>query len=185
MSEGLPPILWVTGPPGAGKSTLCEEILKCFSHGFHLSVDDLRTAVKVGLADSVPWTEETERQFQVAEAASCDIARRYQASGFAVAIDHCRNLPRLDELISAHLTGLPVVKICLLPDLNVNLQRNLDRKNKPFDPAVLSETIRFTSDKFRQDVGPGWHVLDNSALSVDDSVRWVREHIPIASHQKA
>ena len=40
-----------------------------------IPVDDLRSWVVSGFADSVPWTNETERQFQIAEGAVCDLAR--------------------------------------------------------------------------------------------------------------
>lgn len=77
----------------------------------------MRHWVVGGLSDSVPWTDETERQFQVAEEAVCDVALRYQGAGFAVLIDHCRNLERLDRLVHERLSHVPVVKICVLPSL--------------------------------------------------------------------
>lgn len=144
------------------------------SHGFHLPVDDLRLWVTSGLADSVPWTDETERQFQVAERAVCHVARTYQEAGFAVAIDHCRNHKRLDALIATDLPGIPVRKVMLMPDLETNLQRNLERTNKEFHPAVLEGVIRFTNEQYRLDIGPDWLVIDNSSLSVEETLDLIR-----------
>lgn len=141
-----------------------------YPRGLHIPVDDLRLWVSSGLSDSVPWTDETERQFQIAEESAMLVATRYQDAGFAVAIDHCRNIPRLDSITSTWLCDRNVVKVLLLPDLEVNLKRNRDRTNKDFDPGILDDTIRFTNDAFREANATGWRVIDNTTLSVDDSL---------------
>ncbi len=162
----MSPIFLISGPPAAGKTTLCDALLARFERGLHLPVDDLRGWVGPGMADSVPWTDETERQFQIAEGAALGVARHYQTAGFAVAVDHCRNPRRLDE--SFAVPG--VVKVLLMPDLETNLRRSHTRTNKAFDPHLLDETIAYTNDRYRQDVGAGWLVIDNAELSVEATV---------------
>ncbi len=173
MESSPPPIFWITGPPAVGKSTLCIALLKEFEFGLHLSVDDLRTWVTVGISESVPWTDETERQFRIAEAASCDVAKRYQTNGFAVAVDHCRNLPVLEELIAEHLADRPVIKVCLMPNLECNLERNATRTNKTFGPELLVDTIIWTNTNYRNQVPSGWEVIDNSNMTVEETIRHV------------
>jgi hypothetical protein len=148
-----------------------------FPLGMIVPVDDLRTWVVSGLAESVPWTDETERQFKIAEAAVCDVVRRYHEAGFAVAIDHCRNLPTLEALISKHLADLPVTRICLMPELETNLDRSHTRTNKPFDPHMLDETIQWTNTNYRLTIPEPWHVLDNTHVSVEATVTWVLDKI--------
>ncbi|RYG36530.1 phosphotransferase [bacterium] len=164
------PIFWISGPPAAGKSTLCGALLARFEFGVHIPVDDLRPWVVSGFADSVPWTDETERQFQIAEQAVCGVVRPYHRNGFAVAVDHCRNMRRLEEVIRSELSDLPVLKICLMPELSVNLHRSHTRTNKPFDPHMLDETILHTNANYRQDRLPGWHVIDNTTMTVEETV---------------
>lgn len=178
MSSVAPirPLFWITGPPAAGKTTLCEAILQRYERGLHLHVDDLRSWVVQGLADSVPWTEETERQFQIAEAATCDVAKRYHTAGFAVAVDHCRNLPRLTALLDEHFDEQPLVKVCLLPNLEVNLYRNETRTNKPFGPELLLETIKATNAFYRANSAPGWLIVDNTQLSICQTLDVIWEH---------
>lgn len=163
-----PPIFWISGPPAAGKSTLCAALLARFDRGYHLPVDDLRSWVVSGLADSVPWTEETERQFQVAEAAACDIARQYRQAGFAVAIDHCRNPTRLEWVIQE--SELEVIRVLLMPELETNLSRSHARTNKTFDPHLLDDTIKATNGGYRQSVPDGWLVIDNTRMTVEESI---------------
>ncbi|MDR3690898.1 MAG: AAA family ATPase [Fimbriimonas sp.] len=171
--NGDSPIFWISGPPAAGKTTLCEALLAEFQLGIHLAVDDLRNWVTSGLSDSVPWTDETERQFQIAEAASCDVAKRYQDAGFAVAIDHCRNMPTLERAISTHLAGREVIKVCLMPDLDTNLDRNATRTNKSFGADLLIDTIRWTNANYRKETPVGWTVIDNSSMTVAETVRLI------------
>lgn len=168
------PIYIITGPPAAGKTTLCQATAKRFERAVHIQVDELRLWVTQGLSDSVPWTEETERQFQVAELAACDIARRYQDAGFAVMIDHCRNLERLEQLIAEELSGRHVVRVCLLPTLERNLRRNRERTNKDFDPAILEDVIRHVHAEMSAAEVPGWHMPNNSQLNLREMMSFIR-----------
>lgn len=160
----------VSGPPGAGKTSLCEALLATCEFGLHLPVDDLRSWVKSGMSDSVPWSDETERQFQIAEKAACAIARTYSMAGFTVAIDHCRNPKRMQALVNEEFVGFETMKILLLPNLPENLARNLARVNKPFAPEILNDTICATNEGFRIDIPEGWVVIDNSEMTIKDTL---------------
>jgi cytidylate kinase len=170
-------VFFISGPPAAGKSTLCRALLDEYRRGVLLPVDDLRSWVVTGMADSVPWTDETERQFQIAEAAAAGVVRCYHEAGFAVAVDHCRNPLRLEAVIQESLADLPVVRVLLMPDLSVNLHRSHTRTNKTFDPHMLDETIEFTNHRYRLDAPEGWLVLDNTAMTVEETVRAIQSAV--------
>ncbi|CAN5552144.1 hypothetical protein BH11ARM1_BH11ARM1_13490 [soil metagenome] len=159
----LPPIFVVTGAPAVGKSTFCTELMQRFDLGFHVPVDNLRDWVVSGIANPLNWCDETSRQFKLAELAAADVARRYNDAGFAVAIDHCQELPVLDELILESLPGRKVIRIALTCDLEVNLQRNRDRTNKTFDHQILVATIENLNPKYREPekVDAQWNTIEN------------------------
>jgi hypothetical protein len=149
---------------------LSKSLVRCFELGIHIPVDDLREWVVSGLAHPVPWTEESEHQFRIAEEVTCAIAKKYNEFGFAVAIDHCRNPKRMDAVAAEFLQGLNVIKVLLLPELETNLHRNAARTDKNFDPAELIDTIRSTNDVYRTDVGEDWVTIDNTSLSVEETL---------------
>jgi tRNA uridine 5-carbamoylmethylation protein Kti12 len=172
----MPTIYIITGPPGSGKSSLCAELIRRFERGAVVPIDDIRQWVKSGLADAVPWTDETENQFQVAEHIAMDTAVRYVEAGFTVCLDHCRNLPRWNQLIETHLASQKVIRVCLLPRLEINQRRNRERKNKDFPPEILTETIDFTHQQFTSTSHHRWLVLDNSQLDVVQTVERILSH---------
>ena len=159
------PIYIITGPPGAGTTTLSTELMRRYEYGIAIPVDDLRLWVASGLSDAIEWSDETARQFEVAEDAFCRIARCYWENGFAVAIDHCRNIPRLDKVIADYMPDLPVRRICLLPRLEINIERNRMRTNKDFDPELLEPIIRGMTDQFREKATEEWTLVDSGTLS--------------------
>ena len=165
----MAPIFIISGPPGAGKSSLADALLGRFPFGIHLPVDDLRDMVVSGRADPVPtWTEETMRQFQLARTSMAEIAARYATAGFAVAIDDIIFPGETDVFF--RFPGFEVYRVLLLPGLETMRRRNSERTNKHFDTRILDGTIialheAMQSELFNKD---GWIVIDSSALSVEE-----------------
>lgn len=162
----------INGPPAAGKTTLSRALMARFEKGIHIPVDDLREWVVSGIAQPMDWSDETARQFRLAEEAAADVALRYRRAGFAVAFDHCRLTENIDWLTDERLGGSPVYRVLLHSSLERNLARNEQRKNKEFDPEVLTRTIRGLNPQMSPDgcMRPGWTYLNNETDGIEEAV---------------
>jgi hypothetical protein len=100
------------------------------------------------------------------------VARLYAHEGFAVALDDVVFARDVRSMYEPHLGGLPLVRVLLLPSVDVALARNAARTSKAFDTSVLAEPIRHIRDALaaQGDQLAGWLILDTSALTADETV---------------
>lgn len=137
-------------------------------------MDILRFWVVSGRRDTLDgWSDETERQFVLAENAAVDVALRYQAAGFAVCIDHCRRPQVLEDLFESRLVEVKAAKVAIVPPLDLCLHRSETRTNKDFHHSELTEVIIGVHKGYSQRdlAGKGWIVTENSGTlneSVDE-----------------
>ncbi|NJK43569.1 MAG: AAA family ATPase [Pleurocapsa sp. SU_196_0] len=170
------PIFVISGTPGSGKSSVSRALMERFAFGVHVPVDDLREFVVSGIAHPVPtWTQETTRQFRLARGNAVRMARFYAESGFASAIDDVISAESFAADYAPCFEGVFAHRVLLRPRLEVALERNASRDTKPFETGVLEDVIRFLHADLSVMERHGWHVVDSSDLTLEETVSAVLE----------
>jgi ADP-ribose pyrophosphatase YjhB (NUDIX family)/chloramphenicol 3-O-phosphotransferase len=123
-------VVIVTGPAGAGKSTVARALCRRFERAAHIAVDALRHMVVSGYASPVPGradVEEARRQAALARRNAAALARNFACAGFHTVIDDVlERREELDEYLAA-LVGCTVAFVTLLPTVEALRARDAER----------------------------------------------------------
>jgi hypothetical protein len=183
-----PFVLLLTGPAGAGKTTVAAEWASSRSAPTaHVSLDDVRDFVKAGYANPEDgWNEETQAQYDLARELCATMARGYVEAGISCALDDAI-FPEWAEVgyepWRRALRDVPHVLVVLLPRLEVARRRNDvghdgHRRLRPKTVQMIYEDMM----PWREASVP---LIDNSDLSVAETVAEVDrvlDDVPVVAH---
>lgn len=161
----------ITGPCGAGKSTVADELCKRFDKTASINVDYVREMIKNGYTRPFPKTKEADRQISLATENACILANNFLKSGFNVFIDDVViSKEHLDEYY--HKIDNLLVFI-LLPNKNV-----LEKRDKTRGKEALNERALELHDKFNEIVNNRkWNIIDSSEHNIGQTVKEIMKII--------
>jgi cytidylate kinase len=157
-------ILIVTGPPGAGKTTMARALVDRFDLAVLLEGDAyFRSVVRGWIA---PWTPPARHQNTVVTQAMATSAGEFARGGYAVVIEGIIGPWFLDTFVPA-AGGVPVHYLIVRPSADVAMARAVAREAPALvDPAPIAQMY----DAFESHSGYERHVLDTTDHTVDDTV---------------
>lgn len=144
-------VIIVTGPAGAGKSSVAAALCERFDRMVHIEVDTLRHMVRAGYRH--PWIEgdaQATEQLLLATRNAAAIARECVALRYAVVIDDVAQSSVAAQYREA-LAGIDahVHFVTLLPSLEVSLARDTDRS------ASIPDRVRALHAEFSAEAAAG------------------------------
>jgi AAA domain len=152
------PITIVTGPPGAGKSTVCSLLARTRPLGLHLVGDQLFHWIVSGYVP--PWMPGASRQNATVMAAMADAAGRFSEDGYDVFVDGIVGPWFLPHWLSAVPPSESIRYLILRPSRVVALARAIGRTGP--DDLADADPVASMYSAF-EDLGVFEdHVLDSS-----------------------
>ncbi|MDG4859559.1 AAA family ATPase [Streptomyces sp. T-3] len=162
-------VMVVTGPPGAGKSTVSALLARLLSPSVHLHTDDFWAFIKAG--GIAPYLPEAQRQNEVVMGVVTEAAFGYARGGFQVVLDGIVGPWFIDGFLrAAKAYDIRLRYVVLRPDEETTLGRATGR-----GPDALTEREPVLS-MYRQfqDLGElDWCALDSGGQTPEETAQRV------------
>jgi chloramphenicol 3-O-phosphotransferase len=161
-------IVIISGPPGAGKSSVCRALCDRYDRTVHLETDVLYGAIKMGFVQ--PWLAASSRQNHMVSRAAARAATAYAQDLYAVFIDGVIGPHLLPDYVEElRVAQTPVHLAVLLPSLESVVERGIAREDRI---RVPEDRLREGHAKWREwsrDAVFARCTIDNSAMSAEQA----------------
>lgn len=135
-------LIILSGPPGAGKSTVAKLLANKFPKSVHFSMDTVRQFIVGG--NRAPWdtSKEAKKQHKLSDEIAEQIISKYLQNKYVVILDGIYN----DKDFLKYKKKFENVRgFILLPDISINLQRDKLRPKEQQVPQRVKVLHKYFS----------------------------------------
>ncbi len=170
-------IVFLTGAPASGKTTIARMLAQNSPKSIHIQVDQLREMMVSGihLPGGGGWSDEATRQFQWGRTTASFMANLYASNGVDAFIDDVC-VPQFFPDQYAELFKNPAAfHVLLMPSRDVLIDR-LKRRAGPYDSHMIA-AIPLIYEYLEPMPKDSWIVLDSSEWSTEQTFQEVLKRI--------
>ena len=159
----------ITGPPGAGKTTVAEAVVQTFDPSVLVSGDEFFGFLRAGAIE--PWLGAADEQNGVVSRAAASAAGAFASGGYTTIYDGVIGPWSLERF--AQGTGLPSLDyVILLPSEDCCVERVATRSNHGFRDEAATRHMHRQFASRSMELDPK-HVLVESAEDVEATARLI------------